>query len=306
MQEEKIRTLAAQLREADIGIVKEQEPLSRHTTWRVGGPAELFIVPSGITALAEAMRLIHASSLPWRVLGRGSNLLVRDGGIRGVTISTAHIQHHKFEGETVAAGAGFSLVRLAVLAAQKGLSGLEFAGGIPGSVGGAVFMNAGAHGSDVSRVLEKAEVLLPDGTLQVMQPADFKFAYRTSVLQGECPGIVCEATFRLKAADRQAVMATMQQYRKKRLATQPLNLPCAGSVFRNPPGDYAARLIEASGLKGMRIGGAQISEQHANFIVNLGQATARDVLALIEHARQTVWEKFGVALKTEVEIAGEE
>ena len=199
---------------------------------------------------------------------------------------------------------GCSFVRLSVLAAQQGLSGLEFAGGIPGSVGGAVFMNAGAHGSDVSRVLEAVTVLYEDGQVRYTRE-EMGFSYRTSRLQKE-KGIVSEAIFHLQPLDRTKIMETMRQYRLKRLATQPLNMPCAGSVFRNPEGDFAARLIEAAGLKGATVGGAQISTVHANFIVNTGNATAKDVLSLIAHCQEVVWQQFGVCLHTEVRIAGED
>jgi UDP-N-acetylmuramate dehydrogenase len=250
------------------------------------------------------MQHIHDAAVPWFVTGRGSNLLVRDGGIRGVVLSLERLNGIRFMGHRLTAEAGCSFVRVAVLAAQQGLGGLEFAGGIPGSVGGAVFMNAGAHGSDVSQVLEAVTVLTEKGPVR-MTREQMGFAYRTSRLQKE-PGIVMEAVFRLNPSDRAEITEKMRQYRLKRLTTQPLNLPCAGSVFRNPPGDYAARLIEAAGLKGMTVGGAQISPLHANFIVNTGHATANDILALIAYCQEVVREKFGIQLHAEVRIAGED
>lgn len=296
--------LAMQLKKAEIGLVLEKEPMANHTTWKVGGPADIYVVPTSQAKLVEAMKHIREAAVPWFVIGRGSNLLVRDGGIRGVVVSLDQLNKIRFECHRVIAEGGCSLVRLSVLSAQQGLSGLEFAGGIPGSVGGAVFMNAGAHGSDVSRVLEAVTVLYEDGQVRYTRE-EMGFAYRTSRLQKE-RGIVSEAIFHLQPLDRTVIMEKMRKYRQKRLATQPLNMPCAGSVFRNPEGDYAARLIEAAGLKGATMGGAQISNVHANFIVNTGNATAKDVLSLIAYCQEVVYEQFGVRLKTEVQIAGED
>ncbi len=299
-----MRELANVLKKLEIGQVIENEPLANHTTWKVGGPADLFVVPDNREKLELAMQHIYAAAVPWTVIGRGSNLLVRDGGIRGVVLSLERLNGIRFMGERLAAEAGCSFVRVAVMAAQHGLSGLEFAGGIPGSVGGAVFMNAGAHGSDVSRVLETVIVLTEEGPIRKSRD-EMGFAYRTSCLQHQ-PGIVVEAVFSLHPTERAEIMEKMRLYRLKRLNTQPLNMPCAGSVFRNPPGDYAARLIEAAGLKGMTVGGAQISQLHANFIVNLGNATAKDILTLIHHCQQVVWEKYGISLHAEVRIVGED
>jgi len=202
------------------------------------------------------------------------------------------------------AGGAYSFIKLSVMAGKEGLTGLEFAGGIPGTVGGAVYMNAGAHGSDVSRILLRAEVLLPTGDLVMMQQADFEYAYRHSLLQKQ-PGIVIEAVFQLKAGDRKEIAGAMAAYKDRRLRTQPLQLACAGSVFRNPEGHHAAKLIEEAGLKGLRVGGAEVSPLHANFIVNTGQATAQDVLTLIEQVQRLVLETYGVSLVPEVLVVGE-
>lgn len=294
-----------ELQEADVGRVALGEPLSLYTTWKIGGPADVWVEPKDVAALQRVLAIVRAHGVPWTVIGRGSNLLVRDGGIRGVVLKLDKgFDYAHFEGDRVRAGAAFSVIRLAVLAGKEGLTGLEFAGGIPGSVGGAVYMNAGAHGSDISRVLKEATVLFPDGTLRTLTNRELAFRYRTSRLQEE-PGIVLEATFQLAPGDRKEIARVMAEYKDRRRRTQPLQQPCAGSVFRNPPGDHAGRLIEAAGLKGYRIGDAQISPIHANFIVNLGQASARDVLALIEHAQETVDKRFGVALEPEVLIIGE-
>lgn len=300
-----MKYVAEALEQANVGKVWVEEPLAKHTTWRIGGPADLMIQPTDKEALIRAVQIIHQHEIPWTVIGRGSNLLVRDGGIRGAVFKVAQgLSHCEFQGETVCVGAGYSMVRLAVEAGKQGLTGLEFAGGIPGSVGGAVYMNAGAHGSDLSRILTSAEILFNDGETKIVSKEEMQFSYRTSLLQKR-KGIVIEATLQLQTGDRREIAKSLAKFKDRRLSTQPFNSPCAGSVFRNPPGDHAGRLIEASGLKGFTIGGAQISEMHANFIVNRGGATATDVLTLIEYARATVQKNFNVDLHTEVLVIGE-
>jgi UDP-N-acetylmuramate dehydrogenase len=300
-----IKLLADQLRQADVGKVWTDEPLANHTTWRIGGPADLLIQPKDKASLILAVQMIHRHNIPWSVIGRGSNLLVRDGGIRGAVLKVAEgLSHCEFRGEEVCVGAGYSMIRLAVETGKMGLTGMEFAGGIPGSVGGAVYMNAGAHGSDLSRILKQAEILFDNGETVVLTNKELEFAYRTSLLQRK-KGIVLEAVFQLQKGDRKEIAAILASYKDRRRQTQPLQMPCAGSVFRNPPGDHAGRLIEAAGLKGFHYGGAQVSEIHANFIVNRGGATASDVLTLMDHIRRTILEKFGVDLHPEVLVVGE-
>ncbi|NGQ93719.1 UDP-N-acetylmuramate dehydrogenase [Brevibacillus sp. SYP-B805] len=300
-----MKQLADQLRQADVGKVWTDEPLANHTTWRIGGPADLLIQPKDKDSLILAVQLIHRHNIPWSVIGRGSNLLVRDGGIRGAVLKVAEgLSHCEFRGEEVCVGAGYSMIRLAVETGKMGLTGMEFAGGIPGSVGGAVYMNAGAHGSDLSRILKQAEILFDNGETVVLTNKELEFAYRTSLLQRK-KGIVLEAVFQLQKGDRKEIAAILASYKDRRRQTQPLQMPCAGSVFRNPPGDHAGRLIEAAGLKGFHYGGAQVSEIHANFIVNRGGATASDVLTLMDHIRRTILEKFGVDLHPEVLVVGE-
>lgn len=299
--------IAEEFRQRGIEDVRFQEPLSRHTTWKVGGPADLFICPHNRKELEVTMKLIHRHQLPWRVIGRGSNLLVRDGGIRGVVIKLSEgFDYLKMDGTLVTAGGGYSTILLASKTAKQGLSGLEFAGGIPGNVGGAVYMNAGAHGSEISRVLVSAEVISESGEWARLKNEELKFSYRTSILQKELRGIVTEATFQLERKNKDEIVSVLSKWKDRRRQTQPLQYPCAGSVFRNPPGDYAGRLIQEAGLKGYRIGDAEISTIHANFIINRGQAKAEDVLALIQHAIQTVKEKFEVTLVPEVEVVGED
>ncbi|WP_044896119.1 UDP-N-acetylmuramate dehydrogenase [Bacillus alveayuensis] len=294
-----------QLRMADVGKILENEPLANHTTMKVGGPADIFVEPKDIESLKKTMEIVKQNRMKWRVIGRGSNLLVMDEGIRGVVIKLGKgIDHLEVNGEQIRVGGGYSLITLATAMSRKGLSGLEFAGGIPGSVGGAVFMNAGAHGSDISNILVKAHILFEDGTMEWLTNEEMEFSYRTSILQQKRPGLCVEAIFQLKALDRQKVVETMQKNKDYRKETQPWNYPCAGSIFRNPLPLYAGQLIEKAGLKGYQIGGAKVSEMHGNFIVNTGNAKAEDVIHLIHYIKKTIYEKFQVQLETEVEIVG--
>jgi UDP-N-acetylmuramate dehydrogenase len=293
----------------NIGIqdVRVNEPLSRHTTWKVGGPADLLIYPRNKEELEQAMQVVYRHQIPWRVIGRGSNLLVRDGGIRGVVFKLDEgFNELKVDGTRVTAGGGYSTILLATMTSRQGMTGLEFAAGIPGNVGGAVYMNAGAHGSEISKVLHSATVLLETGEWVTLSNEEMEFRYRTSVLQTKLKGIVTEASFTLEYGERDEIMSRLTSYKDRRRKTQPLQYPCAGSVFRNPPGDYAGRLIQEAGLKGFRIGDAEVSTTHANFIINRGNATAKNVLQLIEHIIQTIDEKYNIRLEPEVQVVGEE
>ncbi|PLR80970.1 UDP-N-acetylenolpyruvoylglucosamine reductase [Bacillus canaveralius] len=297
--------LITELTDLNVGKVITNEPLANHTTIKIGGPAGLFIEPASIEHLKKTMELIRKYKLDWRAIGRGSNLLVSDQGIEGAVIKLGSgLGRLDIDGETVTAGAGVSLVALAASISKKGLTGLEFAAGIPGSVGGAVYMNAGAHGSDISKILTKAHILFADGTVGWLDLKEMEFSYRTSVLQKKRPGIVLEAVFRLAEGKREEIVAQLQKNKDYRKETQPWNYPCAGSIFRNPLPHYAGQLIEDAGLKGHSIGGAKISDMHGNFIVNAGGATAEDVLALIQHVKDTIYDMYNVSLETEVEIIG--
>ncbi|MEK0313072.1 UDP-N-acetylmuramate dehydrogenase [Cohnella sp. 56] len=297
--------LIADLERSYSGIIKLAEPLAAHTTWKIGGPADLFLVPEDGEQLAAAIAALNRHGVPWTVLGRGSNTLASDRGVRGAVIKLGKgFDTLRFDGNLVVAGGSYSFIKLSVMAGKAGLTGLEFASGIPGTVGGAVYMNAGAHHSDVSRILKSASIVWEDGTKETYGNEELGFGYRHSVLH-ERRGIVTEATFALEPGDRKEIAAMLASYKDRRLRTQPLQLACAGSVFRNPPGDHAARLIEAAGLKGAREGGAVVSELHANFIVNDDHATAQDVLALMERVRRTVNERFGILMAPEVLLMGE-
>jgi UDP-N-acetylmuramate dehydrogenase len=297
--------LLTEIQDLNIGKVKEYELLSLHTTMKIGGPADLFIEPSSLENIQKVMSFIKERQLPWRAIGRGSNLLVSDMGIEGVVIKlSSGLDHLTINDSTITVGGGHSIVSLSTLISKKGLSGLEFASGIPGSVGGAVYMNAGAHGSDISKILTKAHILFEDGSMEWLSNEEMEFTYRTSVLQKKRPGIVLEAEFKLTKGDRAAIVSQMQKNKDYRKVTQPWNFPCAGSIFRNPLPNYAGKLIEDAGLKGFQIGGAKISEMHGNFIVNAGNATAKDVLDLIQYIKDKILNLYGINIETEVEIIG--
>ncbi|MFS3928937.1 UDP-N-acetylmuramate dehydrogenase [Priestia flexa] len=300
-----MEALVKELMELNIGRVRENEPLSKHTTMKIGGPADVLLEPSSVENLKIAMDIIRKHNVKWRAIGRGSNLLVSDKGIEGVVIKLgAGLDDLQIDGERVTVGGGYPSIKLATVITKQGLSGLEFSSGIPGSVGGAVYMNAGAHGSDMSQILEKAYILFEDGTLEWLSNEEMKFSYRNSILQKERPGVCVQAVLQLKKGTRDEIVGVMQKNKDYRRETQPWNFPCAGSIFRNPLPNYAGDLIEKSGLKGYSIGGAQISEMHGNFIVNTGNGTASDVLALIDHVKKTIKERFDIDMHTEVEIIG--
>ncbi|TKD71745.1 UDP-N-acetylmuramate dehydrogenase [Pseudalkalibacillus hwajinpoensis] len=301
----KLTRLEEALRKEDVGRIRMNEPMSKHTTIRIGGPADLLIEPKNKESLKKIMNAIHQYDVKWRAIGRGSNLLVSDKGIDGVVIKLGKgMDDIELNGTELRVAGGYSLIKLVTIISNKGLSGLEFAGGIPGSVGGAVYMNAGAHGADVSDILKRALVLFKDGSLEWLTNEEMEFSYRTSVLQHRS-GIVVEAIFRLNKGDKDTIVSEMNKNKEYRSDTQPWKEPCCGSVFRNPLPNHAGQLIEHSGLKGHQIGGAQISNLHGNFIINVGEAKADDVLNLISLIKHTVKDQFGIDLQTEVEIVYE-
>ncbi|KIL44796.1 UDP-N-acetylmuramate dehydrogenase [Jeotgalibacillus soli] len=295
------------LKEANVGQVTVSGILANHTTMKIGGPADVLVEPSSLDGLKETMELVRQHNIQWRAIGRGSNLLVSDAGIRGVVIKLGKgMDAFQRTGTTIKVGAGYSIIVLATQMAKEGLDGLQFASGIPGSVGGSVYMNAGAHGSDISRILKRAHILFPDGTMEWLTNEEMKFSYRTSVLQKERPGIVLEAEFLLIEGNKESIKADMKKYKEYRRNTQPWNHPCAGSIFRNPLPEYAGLLVERAQLKGYQIGGAQVSPMHGNFIVNAGGATSKDVQQLIKHIKKTVFDQYGIEMETEVEWVGDQ
>ena len=292
-----------------IGVkTSRDEPLARFTTMRVGGPADLFATVRNAFELRALVRFARARSIPYLVLGRGSDVVISDRGVRGLVIQV-RAEASEVAGERYIAGAGVPMARAATETQHAGLSGLEFGLAIPGTVGGAVWANAGAHGADVAAVLESARILGSDGAEAVVPAAELGLAYRDTRLkhtpEGADPELVLEATFRLTPADAAAIKERLDDIRRWRQAHQPLGLPSAGSVFRNPPGDSAGRLIDAAGLKGTRIGGASVSEKHANFIVNDRKGTAADVRHLGDHVRAVIAERHGIELAYEIEFPGD-
>lgn len=283
-------------------------PLARYTAARIGGPADALLVVEGRDELAQAVETLWELQAPFVILGGGSNVLVSDAGYRGVVVlnrARAVRFDDQSEPPTVWAESGANFGVVARRAAGRGLSGLEWAAGIPGTVGGAVAGNAGAHGGDVAAALKVAEILLPDGRRENFGAAQLGFAYRSSALKrGELSGVVLAAEFVLQRSTAEQVQARLDELVAYRQQTQPPGASM-GSMFKNPPGDYAGRLIEAAGLKGLRRGDAEISPLHANFFINHGRATAADVLALIETARRQVAAQFGVQLELEIELLGE-
>lgn len=268
-------------------------------TWKVGGLAETVIWPESEEELRLVTLQAQTEGVPIRLFGRGSNILFPDEGLAGITLISTSLDELAWDKEHVSVGAGYSLARLAQEAGNSSLTGLEFARGIPGTVGGAIVMNAGAHGGEIQDILEQVKVLTRDGDIQRMGRDEIQFGYRECSLRGKV--WVLEGTFSLKRGDTESIRHVMRENLAKRKMTQPLDLPNAGSVFRNPQGDSAGRLIEQAGWKGKGIGGAQVSPKHANFIVNSGDATAHDVLSLIREIQNDVQKKFGVELKTEVQ-----
>jgi UDP-N-acetylmuramate dehydrogenase len=282
-------------------------PLASLTSFRVGGPAEWYVAPRRLEDLQASFEWAESQGLPLTLLGAGSNLLVSDRGLLGLVICTRHLRQTQFDPETgrVTAGAGEPIARLAWQAAERGWQGLEWAVGIPGTIGGAVVMNAGAHKSCTADILVSAQTLSPNGRIEQLTPQDLGFSYRTSILQGSTR-LVTQATFQLKpGADPKQVLGETSGHLEQRRHSQPYHLPSCGSVFRNPESHPAAWLIEQIGLKGYKIGGAQVAERHANFILNCGGAKASDIFQIIRHVQQQVEYHWSLRLEPEVRILGE-
>ncbi len=280
------------------------EPMRRHTSWRIGGPAEFFIEPRDIEETQKCIMLANSLNLPLTVIGNGTNLLVRDSGLPGLTMKIGRgLKKIRVLEQVIIAEAGAALPAVANTARECGLGGFAWSAGIPGTIGGAVIMNAGANGGEISELIKSVKVINSKGQILELAKEQLGFAYRTSALQGS-DLVVVEAAFQCWHADREVIQKQMQAFLEKRAAAQPLGYPNAGSVFKNPPGDSAGRLIEMAGFKGMRVGNAEVSTKHANWIVNLGGATADDVLTLIDMIREKVKEKFNVALQLEVRVLG--
>ena len=284
------------------GELESDAPLAPHTTWRIGGPAELLAVPLDSGDLELAVGWAVQRDLPWRVLGNGSNLLVRDTPVKGLVIRLRRVLNDvRAADNEIVAGAGASFPAVARYAARRGLSGIEFGAGIPGTIGGAIVMNAGWHEFEIGAVVESVRFLNVDGETREYLRTECAFGYHISAFRRR-PGVVLCARMVLEPGDPTEVRAVMDGYAESRKANQPTELPSCGSVFLKPPGDFAGRLIEQAGLKGRRVGGVEVSQKHANFFVNTGGGSATDALTLVELVEQEVERKFGVRLVREFEL----
>lgn len=299
--EELKRELEKVLEENQIFL---NEPMSRHTTFRTGGPADILLAPRA-EQMKEVLDILKKNQIPITVIGNGSNLLVGDLGIRGAVIEMGrNMQDIKVEGTCIRAGAGALLSKVANEAYRRGLSGMEFAAGIPGSVGGAMVMNAGAYGGEMKDIVTAVKVLSPQGDILELDNQQMEFGYRHScVSQKEY--LVLEAAFLLQPAEKEEIHRQMEELKEKRVSKQPLEYPSAGSTFKRPEGYFAGKLIMDAGLAGFQIGGAQVSEKHCGFVINKDHGTSKDVLDVIRHVQQVVKEKYGVELKTEVKMIGD-
>lgn len=301
-----LNQLAEALQEKMPGRVCCNEPMSRHTSFKIGGPADVFVQPQDRSELAFALSTARACGVPVTVLGNGSNVLVRDKGIRGLVIKLGNaLKSFRQNGSRLFFGSGYSLALASRKAWECGLSGMEFAVGIPGSIGGAVYMNAGAYNGEMKGVVESVSVMDMDGREFTLSAAELHFAYRKTSLQ-ESGYIITEVCLNMRPGDKEAIKAMMDDFSSRRISKQPLEMPSAGSTFKRPPGYFAGTLIEEAGLKGYTVGGAQVSPKHAGFVVNCGNATAADVLQLIADVRRIIKEKAGVELHPEVLVLGEE
>jgi UDP-N-acetylmuramate dehydrogenase len=288
------------------GTIREQVPLSEMTTFRIGGPADYVAAPRDIASFCTLWEACKRAGIPHQIIGKGSNILASDEGYRGMLfLAEGELSAVRQEGECLIAGAGISLAALSQFALQHSQTGLEFAAGIPGSLGGAIYMNAGAYGGEMSQVVEEVRVWTPDGTEQIRTAKDMDWGYRHSSLQ-EQSAIVLEATLRLQPGDPEAIRLRMKELAVRRKEKQPLEWPSAGSVFKRPEGAYAGALIEEAGLKGYAVGGACVSVKHAGFIINQGGATSEDVLGLIRDIQERVRQQSGIRLQPEIRFLGPE
>ena len=297
--EEKIE----KIKDLNIGRIETNVSLKKYTTYRVGGVARCIAYPRTTNSLVKLMKYLKQEKIPYKILGNGSNLLFSDRPYEGVLIKLSELDEITFLGKNkIRVGAGVSLIKVSMMAARKSLTGLEFAAGIPGSVGGSVFMNAGAYKSDMGYVVEQVKVLTPDLKIIRLVNREMNFHYRSSFLQKHPKYICLEVIFKLQKGKKEAILEVIKERKERRMSSQPLEYPSAGSVFRNPEGGFAGKLIEDAGLRGKKHNGAMVSDKHANFIVNYQDATAEDIKYLINLCHDKVLEKFGIDLKIEQEF----
>nr|WP_167390237.1 UDP-N-acetylmuramate dehydrogenase [Apilactobacillus micheneri] len=285
--------------------ILKNESLSKYTFTKTGGPADLLAFPKSIDEVQELLQLANSENLPITVLGNASNLIIKDGGIRGLVIMLTDMNSIETTDNLVIADAGAAYIDVTIAAQKSSLSGAEFAAGIPGSVGGAIFMNAGAYGGETDQIADSIVALTPNNEIKIIKHDELDFGYRHSSIQDN-NDIVLQATFKLTHADKHDIQLKMDHFNSLRASKQPLELPSCGSVFKRPKGYFAGKLIHDSGLQGYQSGGAQVSTKHAGFIVNVGNASATDYLNVIHHVQKIVYDKQGVKLETEVRIIGED
>lgn len=290
-------------KELQNSTICKNEPMSKHTTFKIGGNADIYIKAKTIEDIKYILKVVNEKEIPITVIGNGSNLLVKDNGIRGVTVQI-DLQEIDIKGTEVNVGAGVKLGVLGSIIQKNRLTGFEFAAGIPGSIGGAVRMNAGAYGGEFSNIVEKVTCITREGVIKELSKEDFAFSYRHSRFM-ENDEIILSATLKLEKGNSDEIKSKMDELMLARKTKQPLELPSAGSTFKRGNDFYASRIIEEAELKGYKVGGAQVSEKHAGFVVNTGNATAKDVLELTDYMKKVVYEKFGKKLELEVEVIGE-
>ncbi|HJD29605.1 MAG TPA: UDP-N-acetylmuramate dehydrogenase [Candidatus Blautia avicola] len=285
--------------------VYRNEPMKKHTTFRIGGPADYYLCPHSAKEIQKVVEICREEKIPYFILGNGSNLLVSDKGYRGAVIQLwKNVSDIRVDGCLIEAKAGASLAKIAAQALEEGLTGMEFAAGIPGTLGGAVVMNAGAYGGEMKDILKEALVMDEEGKIFTLEKENLKLGYRTSIVK-EKGYIVLAAVLELKPGNREEIRKLMEDLKQRRAEKQPLDMPSAGSTFKRPEGYFAGKLIMDAGLRGFSVGGAQISEKHCGFVVNTGEASASDVLNLIREVQKRVRENSGVELETEVKFLGE-
>ena len=293
----------SEIEKLDIGRVEANVSLSKYTTYKVGGTALALVYPKSVKKLVSLIKLLTGSKTKYKVIGNGSNLLFSDKNFDGVIIRLTELTDIEFLSyNKIRVEAGYSLPKLSLLVAKKGLAGLEFASGIPGTVGGAIFMNAGAYKSDMGYIVQSVRVLTPDCKIITFENREMDFHYRSSFLQKHPEYICLDAVIKLKKGDKELLDEVIKERRARRIESQPLEYPSAGSVFRNPEGNFAGKLIEDLGLKGYRIGGAMVSEKHANFIINYDHATSADIKNLIDYVHDRVMDEYNIDLKIEQEF----
>ncbi len=288
-----------EVKKEDFQLV-ESYSLSRLTSFRTGGDSTV-LFPETLTLVEKLVPLLHEESIPYFVLGNGTNVIAKDEGYHGLILCLAHLKEARVEGKRLVAQCGAPITALANLAQKNGLSGMEFFYGIPGTVGGAVFMNAGAYGGECKDILESVTSLTPEGKIQTLSVEDLNLGYRTSIFQ-QTEDLILSATFSLTEGKKEEIRSKMEDLMERRVTKQPLEYPSAGSTFRRFPGRFTAKMIEDAGLKGARCGGAQVSEKHAGFLINYDHATSADIFGLIDHVKEVIWEKEGVWIQCEVRV----